>query len=187
MMSNERFQQIVSGMTAQAMCIYNAVPKEEHWTAHQVTGELTRLNVQMSPAAVTGCLDSLVRCGIIKENNRKFIRTKVRKPTVKKKTLEDLNELAKDLAATIAANPIPQETPMTTPTLHLPKPKEKSLTDIIGDLAQQIQAAAQRHREEMATLADLVADIAIDVQAREEHHAAETVKLTQLRSLLKDF
>lgn len=205
MMSHERFLQIKGGMTDQAMRVYDAVPWEEHWTAHQINGELVRLQVQMAPNAVAGCLDSLVRTGIVKENSHKFIRTKVRKPTVKKKTLEDLNELAKDLAASkilfaamhpqekiITTQPeeplmnAPARTTIITPaTLGLPV-KAKSLPDMIGDLAQQMQAMAQRHREEMATLADLVADIAIDVQAAQEQHEKELGKFATLKAILKD-
>lgn len=92
----------------------------------------------------------------------------------------------KDAAPAAPAAPV-TTTPPQEETMQMSAPPKMELVDVIGNLAQEIAATADRHQREMRALANLVSDMAIEVQAQDERHAADTAKLHQLRTLLKDF
>lgn len=201
MLSNERFVQITANMTVQALKVYGAVPRIDRWSTNQVLSELRRNDVMMAPDAVAGCLDSLVRAGIVRENSAGFQCVPVKKPAAKKKDLSDLKDALQeqkpqeDTVTQITATSL-TFTPLPPGTLPSRADAVPDLSEILDKLAQDLQATARRHQEEMATLANLVADMAVDVQAERELHQADITqmcsqhekelgKFAQLKALLK--
>jgi hypothetical protein len=194
-MSHKRHQQILSSVTAAALKVYDAVPLAEHWSATQILRELTRNGRSVSPDHVSGCLDSLRRTGLIKENRDGFCRE-----AVKPEPMKDLASLAEFInvddepapatpkpviPAVIKEEPVMQK-PVEMQPVPSKKPAKKSVVDLIADLGQQLAAIAKRQQGELAAIADLIADVAVDVQAELEEKDAGLGQLRQLQALLKN-
>lgn len=181
-MSEARFKQLAGGMTDAAMKVYACVPMVEFWSTQQVLSEMIRKGQTLGHSAVCGCLDSLVRAGIVKEVRGTFCREKLRAAPVK--ALADIKTITVPEPAPAAPTPqpaaLPKEEPMSVSTKT-----PISVVDTLGHLAQRLNAMALRHKEEMLDLANLVSDAAIEVQAKLEHNDADLVKLRQLQALLK--
>lgn len=182
-MSVKRHAQLMSSITSAAGKVYECVPMQTHWPVGMVHAELLRRGVNMAHQSAAGCLDSLVRIGLIKETRDGFIRVPLRE----KLGLTDLKSV---ITPRPEPEPVPEtkEAPMTShvTTLNTSAPAaQKSVVDILGALAQQIAATTLRHQQELKALADLIADAAIEVQAELEKKDADLAKWNQLQVLLK--
>lgn len=173
----------VNGLTGVIRKVYDAVPMQTPWNAHEIGQELFRTGKSGVDAhTLKGCLNSLSKYGMVREPTRGyFMRLPPSKP-VEEPT--DLDSLLDDLfpdqepAATQekeVAAPTQQE-PTTMQTTKQETPIEK-----IGRLASTVQAM-------QSTLKQLASDIdtvAIEVEEMFSSRDAETAKLRQLQALLK--
>lgn len=179
MMSQARFNGIWGGINGAGRKVYEAVPHKEVWTSQHICTALARASAPMGLNVVQGCLDLLVRSGLVKQSREGFVREPVRKPAARK-TLADLNQLLEEGAA-VAPTPEPQKAAMIPPKTPAPT----NIVDVIGSLSQQVAAMAVRHQQELATLAGLVADAAIDVQHELEKMDSDAKAWRQVQALLK--
>ena len=167
MMSPARFSQLWGGITNAAQKVYESVPIESELTYTQIMGDLSRRGINTSYKIMSGCVDSLVRSGLVKENRSGFVRVGVRPAKVA--SLQELSTI------------LPKE----QKAINMPVTQPK--TDLIEDiskLAQHIAATTARHKQEMDTIVDMVNDMAIEVQAEFERNATDLGKMRQFKDLL---
>lgn len=176
MISAARLKELLGGMNTAAKKVYEDVPINETWAATTICA-VSNKSRNVSYEVVRGCLDALVRAGLIRQTKDGFQREPVR-PAIKK--VENLAGLRDALEET---KPQEKEVPMHAPANKAaPKP---CVVDIISDLAQQLAAMSLRHGQEIKTLADLVSDAAIDVQSALEENSEAVSKLKQLQAIFK--
>lgn len=174
-MSDARYRQIRGGLSDIALRIYAVVPMQEFWDKAQVLRAMVKSGSHISPDVVAGCLDSLRRSGLIKENRDGFCRVPVKAPPVK------------GLASLKLVTETPPEEESTMGNIPTPKPAPVKIGSVetLGRLAQQLIVMAQRHRDEIEDLAHLLADAAIEIQGEMENNAAAAERFQQLQALMK--
>jgi hypothetical protein len=178
MISAARLKELLGGMNTAAKKVYDDVPINETWSATNICA-VSNKSRNVSYEVVRGCLDALVRAGLIRQTKDGFQREPVR-PAVKK--VENLAGLRVAIEET---KPQEKEVPMHTPAnkaLAAPKP---CVVDNISALAQQLAAMSLRHAQEVKDLAALFSDAAIDVQGALEENSEAVGKLKQLQAIFK--
>lgn len=158
-MNPARLAEAERNLTGISRKVFTAVPCTETWSTHQVYSELARIGKRVDFTTLEGCLNHLVRDGLVKEPVRgSFIRVPVP---------------SKVVPAEAVASPSP---PVLT---IVPKPK---------DAMDQLAAIAETARSLAAQLNKLAKDIedaALEVEGRIEAASADGAKLRQLQTLLK--
>lgn len=174
----------VNGLTGVIRKVYDAVPMQTPWNAHEIGQELFRTGKSGVDAhTLKGCLNSLSKYGMVREPTRGyFMRLPVAKPVEEESFILDslLDELYPDQESTetpekeVAAPTQQESTTMQTT-------KQETPIEKIGRLASTVQAM-------QSTLKQLASDIdtvAIEVEEMFTSRDAETAKLRQLQALLK--
>lgn len=169
-MRESRFHSIFNGLSTIVKKVYESVPHQTPWDSNQIHNDLFRSGTSACDLRATrGCLDTLVRCGLVKESTQgMFIRIPVERPEPK------------------ANKPLPKQDAAQEPqTEHTNESETMSKTESpiekIGKLALQANAL-------LAMAKKLTADIetvAIEVEEMFSTRDAETAKLRQLQALLK--
>lgn len=167
MMSQARFDIVSSGVTSVAKKVYAAVPIAQSWSAQQIVAELTRVGVSQDFRVVSGCLNSLIGAGLVRETGKGLFCREPIRPSTKKLTI------------------VPTEEPLMKPTAAAVKPSAvpapASALDRLAQLSVRLVGLSQALRE----IGDELSDAAIDIETQQEHNDADLGKLKQLHALLK--
>lgn len=178
MISRARLDVLLSGLGASPKKVYDVVPMAESWPISKVISEMQRVGISIDYRVVGGCLDTLVRAGLICEPKRGEFRREPIRPTPTPKNESPMNNKT--------AIPTKPPTRTVTPPIEPAADTEPSASpatpmDILGGLAVRAAAIGSAVKE----LADDIANAAIDIQQVVELNSGELAKLRQFRALLK--
>lgn len=121
-MQHDRAQNILSGQTALAKRVFEAVPMQAFWSVQEISTEMTRLGGHnLSKGEITGCLRCLVDAGLINETASLTFRSNVKPP----------KPVLKEVA------------PVTAPAMKAAKPK-LTLMEQLFDVATSLRTAAEQ-------------------------------------------
>lgn len=181
-MSLARFNQLHSGLSSAAQKVYEVVPIAESWTSKRINVELQRCQINMNPQIVAGCLDTLLRTGLVVEPVRgEFRREKVREAAAKPDPMP-----APIIEQHQEETEVKNITPTVTPKAH-PKPAPNAL-DSLGELAQraaQMAIIIADLQVQVKKLADQIGDSAVELQTQIEAKDEQLKGLKQLQAVLK--
>jgi hypothetical protein len=163
MMSQARFNQVMSGMTTIAKKVFDAVPIEDSWTGTQIASEMIRRGVNVEFKILIGCLDTLLKAGLINEPRKGCFRREAIREIIKTTTPKEI-DMQSAVKAAPKAVPQPQQEPM----------------DRLGELAQRVAQIAGMLKD----VASEISDAAVDIQTKMEASEEATHKMKQLQELL---
>lgn len=148
-MSAAKFQGEYNGLTAVAKKVYDAVPAMEEWGSARIQVELKRVGVAMDARQVNGCLDSLVRSGLVREPKpgmfiRQYVKDAPMRPVLVK---------SGPVEKTTAEEPMPEEAPIDK--LSGLSSKLREIADAIDTAAIEIADRISSESEETAKLRQL--------------------------------
>lgn len=163
-MRESKFYSIFNGLSAIVKKVYESVPHQTPWDANQIHNDLYRSGTSACDLRATrGCLDTLVRCGLVKEaSHGMFIRIPVDKQQPKHQPKQEDPQAEQ-----------PNESEAMT--------KTESPIEKIGKLAAQAQSLVNVAKKLSAD----IETVAIEVEEMFSTRDAETAKLRQLQALLK--
>lgn len=162
-----KFKAIHNGLSAIVKKVYEAVPIKDHWDKHKIILETQRLYPSLRDQnAILGCLDTLVRSGLVNElDGGSFRREHVEKPSVVKKQLEQEFGIPEKYMKQETTESVPHVSPIEKITRL-----QQTVLKIISDAK---------------TLSDAIETVAIEVEMQFSERDAESKKLKQLQELLK--
>jgi hypothetical protein len=165
MLSEARFRQMLDMQTAVAQKVYAAVPIGEAWTHQQINGEMRRNGTSHDLRVTAGCLNTLIRCGLIQERKSgHFIRAPIRKPSPPAPQLPEI-----------------EEEPIAMPATP-PKPQQsQSAIDKLSGLAARVLDVAAA----MQVIAADIENAALELEEQDSMNNQQLGKLKQLQTLLK--
>lgn len=173
MLTEARQAQILRAQSAVAKKVFAAVPISEPWTSNQIASELMRQRISVDFPIAVGCLNTLIRAGLVVESSpREFIRAPIR-PTPQPPSIEvSNNPKTTDMAATEATiKPQPSA-----------KPEAKhSALDRMAKLA----ARATQLSADVKRLAADIENTALEIAEDYAETESKAEKLQQLQALLK--
>ncbi|MES2973391.1 MAG: hypothetical protein V4757_07270 [Pseudomonadota bacterium] len=149
-MNEAKFSMTERSLTHTARKVFESVPIAEAWTRHQITSELTRKGISLSPNVVSGCLDSLRGQGLIREPDRGlFSRVQVRVAAPDPKPEGNV------VPITITATPKPKASPIAI--LATISKDLRAVADRIDEAALEIEEHQQNQDGETKKLRQLQA------------------------------
>lgn len=156
-MTPERASSALSGTTAVARKVYEAVPINEAWLPVKIHAELLRLgNSSIEMHTMRGCLGALRDAGLIAERDGKFVRCKVK------------------------ARP-PKE---TTKVIEIKKTKDEpsnSALEVLSRISGRLSSVAA----DLAAIASELETEALRISTELEAQNEDAAKLDQLREGLR--
>ncbi len=165
MLSEARRKRMLDAQTSTAQKVYGIVPHEDVWTQQQCASELVRIGAAIDFKILLGCLDTLVRAGLIREVGRgRFVREQVRKrapEVVKPIIVENEGEII-----------------LKTEVKKLP-PIEA--IDQLANIAAQIKLAGNS----LLALSRQLDDVALEIEAKATKGGEDIQQLRLLRETLK--
>jgi hypothetical protein len=164
--TESRIQQLLNGQSSTARKVFEYVPIQEPWSAHDIHCAALKVNAtSVSAHAVRRALGELKDAGIIREPvGSKYQRDAV---TIK---LRIEKPMSKPAAETVVA---------------LKKPEVPAL-DALAGLSADVVALANDFSTRMKAMATRIEEVALSVEAEREGSARDTAKLKQLQTLLKE-
>jgi hypothetical protein len=156
-------QVLVNGLTAVSRKVYDATPINEAWTVAQIDAELRRLGTPKSINMVAGCLDGLVRDGLVTEPARRSFQR------VAARVFEPVVELPC------------KERPMNVTALPKKAAPPQSIIDRFSLLSNRARGLAA----ELNQLAEDIDEASLITDEQFGALSKDTVKLRQLQELLK--
>lgn len=164
--TESRIQQLLNGQSSIARKIFQHVPIQEPWSAHDIHCAVLAVNAtSVSAHAVRRALGELKDAGIIREPiGSKYQRDAV---TIKLRIEK------------------PMSKPATEIVVAIKKPDVQAL-DALAGLSAEVVGLAGEISQRLKSLAVRIEEVALAVESEREGNALATVKLKQLQSLLKD-
>ena len=164
--TESRIQQLLDGQSSTARKIFQHVPIQEPWSAHDIHRAALAVNAtSVSVYAVRRALGELKDAGIIREPvGSKFQRDAV---TIKLRTYMPM-----------------QKAPVET-VVAIKKPEVHAL-DALAGLSPEVVALANDFSARLKAMATRIEEVALSVEVERESNAQSTTKLKQLQSLLKE-
>lgn len=164
--TESRIQQLLAGQSSTARKVFEYVPIQQAWSAHDIHCAALAVNAtSVSVHAVRRALGELKDAGIIREPvGSKFQRDAV---TIKLRI----------------------ETPMPKQAVELvtaTKKQEINALDALAGLSSEVVALANDFSARMKAMASRIEEVALSVEAEREGSSQATAKLKQLQSLLKE-
>ena len=165
-MRESKFKAIHNGLSAIVKKVYEAVPIKDNWEKHKIILETQRLYPSMRDQnAILGCLDTLVRSGLVNQlENGNFRREHV------------------EINASVKSATTKKQEPE----------QEMSNTEKQGDAAfspiekiTRLQQMAAKIIDDVRAMSDAIETVAIEVEMQFSERDAESQKLKQLQTLLK--
>jgi hypothetical protein len=167
-MNQSKFNSIHSGLTSIAQKVYEAVPISDPWSVAMLKNELVRTGKSMDTRTLEGCLNSLMRSGLISEPSPgHWIRVKVREKV----------GASGDSAIEYFTPPPPQEKKQLS--TQEAKPNRRPI-DILSELSSEVA----NYGEGLKKLAQKLDSAALEIEGQLEQNSADSVKLKQLQELL---
>lgn len=167
-MNNRKYLKLLGNLTSTARKVFDAVPKQDIWNSQQVFAELKREGVRLDYAMVEGCLNSLVRDGLVRESRRGEFQA-IHEPPV-----TTMASAFEDVAATLDV--IAQE-----PATMITAAGTKTVNQATPDLLSKLASVAGTLR----ACADQIDEIALQAVAEVETARANNVQLEQLKATLR--
>lgn len=163
--SEARQQQVLAGQSSIAQKVFDYVPIQEVWSAHEIHGAVLSAGATGASAyAIRRALGELKDAGLIREPaGNKFQRD----PATPKPKKEQ--PMAKETIQNVVA---------------IKKPELGAL-DVLASLSSEVNAVANELGQRMKSLAARIEEVALSVEAERESNAAQLEKLKQLQSILK--
>ncbi len=162
MISELKKKQLLAAQTSMANKVFGVVPMLESWNVSMIVRELLRKQITCEHKAVMGCLDTLVRVGLVIEKSGLFKQAPVRKYTPKPIEPELID--------------IDMDKPMKTE----PVATNTSL-DKLADISFQLKALG----EKLILAGKQIEDIAVEIEEDIQSNGEDTTKLKQLQSTIK--
>lgn len=164
--TDSRIQQLLAGQSSTARKVFEHVPIQQAWSAHDIHCAALAVNAtSVSVHAVRRALGELKDAGIIREPvGSKFQRDAV---TIKLRI----------------------EKPMSKPAVEVVTPIKKAeinALDALAGLSAEVVTLANEFSARMKAMATRIEEVALSVEAEREGSAHATAKLKQLQSLLKE-
>ena len=169
MLSEARRKRMLDAQTSTAQKVYGIVPHEDVWTQQQCASELVRIGAAIDFKILLGCLDTLVRAGLIREVGRgRFVREQVRK-----RAPEAAKPIALETEGEIILN-----ADVKTEVKKMP-PIEA--IDQLANIAAQMKIAGNS----LLALSRQLDDVALDIEAKAAKGGEDIQQLRLLRETLK--
>ena len=161
-MNEGRYKSVINGLSSIARKVYESVPVQEEWTAIQVLNDMNRRTGSASAIdkkALLGCLNTLVKSGVVKElpASGAFKRVQV------------VEEKSK-----------PNEKPQQKKDVPMTEKKSPEKANYLGPLDRIAGLTAK-----LRSLADEIDDELLNVEKEMNDDAQKYKKLNQLQELLK--
>lgn len=176
-MNQSRFNSLFAGLNEMAKKVYSAVPAKEPWLTGQIYAELARMRLSHADyKTVSGCLNTLVQTGLVKEPSRgRFIRepVKEKEPPTSKPPETVMPKQP----------PNPAEPPKQSGDLTDDEPLEK-LAALSANLAEIASSLAQLHGA-IKKLSGNLDTAALEIQELFAKRGEDTAKLREFFSTLK--
>lgn len=155
-MSAAKFQGEYNGLNQTLKSVLDAVPKLEEWGAARIQQEVNRGGRSLDIHKTKGCLDNLVKSGLVREPKpgmfiREIVKDALTRPTLVK--------IAPAAPPSQTEEPMPEEAPI-----------------------EKLSGLSSKLRE----IADAIDNAAIEIADRISSESEETNKLKQLQKLLKE-
>jgi hypothetical protein len=172
-MTPARFESSVKGLTGIAKKVFEATPIDEAWTPSRIISHIgTTTGSRPDQKIVTGCLDSLMRTGLVCERPKGlFQRIKV-----KERTGEEMPK-ADDIFKVIEPG---KEKRQELSVVRHPK---QTAFDVLCTLAERLKGVGAEIGKIAAEIEVATLEMAQGSQEKDE----ELEKLKQLKSLLQSF
>lgn len=170
-MNEAKFKALHGGLSAQAKRVYEAVPIKDQWNTAQIIIETRRLHPSMrEQRTILGCLDTLVRSGLVVEPERGYFRR------------EFCGKPRQEKPPPVPATPVTQEAPVQDK-----KPAHRVTVDQASPMEKisHLQSMVGKIMADVKLLSDAIETVAIEVEMQFSERDAESQKLKQLQSLLK--
>lgn len=175
-MNNRKYLRLVGQLTTTCRKVFDAIPKQEAWTAPLIFAELKREGVKLDFAMVEGCLNSLVRDGLVRESKRGQFQAVHEPPKT------TMAEALLDAVSHVTALDPPtdlddeEEPPMAGTALNTkPLSEIDELLARMGNLSGVLRAAAQE-----------VDDVALQVAGALERSKGNNAQLEALKATLRE-
>jgi hypothetical protein len=161
-----RLQQLLSGQSSTARKIFQYVPIQQPWSAHDIHCAALAVNAtSVAVHAVRRALGELKDAGIIREPvGGRYQRDAI---TIKPKSEQ----------------PMPK---VTTDTVVAIKKPEVQALDVLAGLSSEVVGLADEIGRRLKSLAVRIEEVALSVESEREGNAQATAKLKQLQTLLKE-
>ena len=161
-MNEGRYKSVIKGLSSIARKVYESVPVQEEWTAIQVLNDMNRRTGSASAIdkkVLLGCLNTLVKSGVVKElpASGAFKRVQV------------VEEKSK-----------PNEKPQQKKDVPMTEKKSPEKANDLGPLDRIAGLTAK-----LRSLADEIDDELLNVEKEMNDEAQKYKKLNQLQELLK--
>lgn len=168
--TERKLAQAAEGVNGVALKVLGAVPIKEQWSKEQIGGELRRLGLNVSPAIVAGCLDTLRGRGLVREPQAGvFIRVAARVVEIEDARPQRLAPVAEPAQVVDVATPAQ------------PVDEAAAPADRLGQLGAELRKLSRR-LDAVATQIDAAA---LDAMQALEDARQEGGKLEQLRQMLR--
>lgn len=168
-----RMAQIEAAQTSIAKKVLSVVPMAEYWSLKQIMSELVRQGTGRDMNIVSGCLTTLLDCGLIRRKDGAYQR-------INYKTNEEPMEKP---PATLTATPTPLR---QAPAATADKPVIAAVPAPSG--LDRLIAAGTRARylgQELINLAEEIDEAVLQAEEEAAAKDAEFTKLRQLSAILK--
>lgn len=174
-MTPARQQALVRGLTTVARKVFDATPINEPWSASQIDAELRRLGTPKSIHMVTGCLNGLVKDGLVTEGPLRMFQRIVPR-SYEPPTPLDLNSILKHAA-------VPHKEPAVASTLP---PKAAPVRHVSAiDRLSAFSDQARKMSAVLTAFADDLDEAALLIDEQVAGASKDTEKLRQLQALLR--
>ncbi len=185
-MSLSRFNATYSGLSSVAKKVYEAVPIAQNWTHQQIIAELHRAGKQIERNVLSGCLNTLIRAGLINEDSKGcFIREEVRQATkpISVNQEPDMPSKNSNTSPSTSASSARVTVPLAgVPTTAAKPTPVLSPLDRFGALAARCAVLAGQ----IKALASDISDAAVDVQEQMDAGGADAQHIAELEARLVD-
>lgn len=177
MMSQLSFKLAYEAQTSAAQKVYDAVPMVESWSHPQIIAEMARNGQSLDYRVMAGCLNNLVRAGLVQEVIKGYFRRLPVRPQPKPAATPAIKpaapiEQVKEPVMTKPAAPIT--------TAAAPTAKQTPM-DILGALAVRAAMLGKQAHE----LSTDIENAALALQEQQETNEKDMEKFRQLQALLK--
>lgn len=187
MLSEAKRDRILQGQTTTARKVYDAIPIAEPWEVPKIVAELSRRGQAIDYPILIGCINNLIRNGLVAEPVRKtYIRTPVRTKAVQAIVSSVMDDEDMDDTDIEFTEPEAQAMPSTEQIQTKQKPgkgtPQAATIDRLGALAEKATNLAT----DLKKLAAEIETAAIDIAEQIADVEAKAEKLRKFQALLSE-